>query len=281
MRSIFILGIRVSIVTMYAINQLIEIFIGDDRKAMLNTNYLRSIRHADPISPQGNVLALTPYQNTPVPSFKPGYRGGVDFMHGDSFWSVCLPPCRVRKFSTISGDGRPGYDRENPKMNVYELHLEPLDVSFAPLRGVFSMAQEWTFHEPNVFKQSTLAADGDMDLWKERCTVPNLHSGITIKQKVWAGGAQKYIRIFEDGVEKTGLTDVYENDIVRVEAAFYGYEMHAESYGYGIRFGPRGVHIIQRAEQCGGGGSESSRVPSSSASTSLNSGSTAATSDES
>ena len=216
---------------------------------MLNTAYLRSIRHADAISPQQDVLALTPFKQTPIPTFKPGYRGGVDFMHGDSFWSVCLPPCRVKKFSCVAGDGRPGFNKDDPKMNVYELHLEPLEQSLAPLRGVFHMAQEWVFHADKVFPQSTRAADNDMDLWKERCSMPNLHAGCTIKQKVWTGGAKKWVRIFENGVEQTGRTDVNENDIVRVEAVFYGYEMHAETYGFGIRFGPRGIHIIQRAAQ--------------------------------
>jgi hypothetical protein len=216
---------------------------------MLNTTYLRSIRHAEAISPQYDVLTLTPYEETPIPTFKPGYRGGVDFMHGDSFWSVCLPPCRVKKYSCVSGDGLPGFNKESVHQNVYKLHLEPVDTSLKPLRGVLKRAQEYCFHAPDIFPQSSAAVNGDVDLWKESCSIPNLSSGLSIKQKVWAGGSKKWIRIFEEGMERTGLTDLYENDIVRVEVVFYGYEMHAQNYGFGFRFGPRGVHIIQRAEQ--------------------------------
>ena len=249
---------------------------------MLNTTYLRSIRHANPISPQGDVLQLTPYEQTPVPTFKPGWRNGVDFMHGTSFWSVCLPPCRVNKFSCVSGDGRPGFDKENPKKNVYELHLTPVNASFRPLKAVLGMAQEWSFNAPGVFSASSEAVDGDFDLWKERCNLPNLHSGLTIKQGVWAGGAKKYVPIFENGIEVTGTTDLYEGDIVRVEATFYGYEVNVDTYGFGIRFGPRGVHIVERQQQCGSGsGSASSDAQSSSATVCLNNGSESATKDAS
>lgn len=249
---------------------------------MLNTTYLRSIRHANPISPQGDVLQLSPYEQTPVPTFKPGWRNGVDFMHGTSFWSVCLPPCRVNKFSCVSGDGRPGYDKENPKKNVYELHLTPVNASFRPLKAVLGMAQEWCFNAPGVFSASSEAVDGDFDLWKERCNLPHLHSGLTIKQGVWAGGAKKYVPIFENGVEVTGTTDLCEGDIVRVEATFYGYEMNVDTYGFGIRFGPRGVHIMERQQQCGSGsGSASPGAQSSSATACLTNGSEPASKDAS
>ena len=141
---------------------------------MLNTTYLRSIRYTNPISPQGDVLYSSHRTSkTPVPTLNPVGVMGVDFMHGTSFWSVCLPPCRVNKFSCVSGDGRPGYDKENPKKNVYELHLTPVNASFRPLKAVLGMAQEWSFNAPGVFSASSEAVDGDFDLWKERCNLPN------------------------------------------------------------------------------------------------------------
>ena len=81
-------------------------------------------------------------------------------------------------------------------------------------------------------------------------------------------------------VEVTGTTDLCEGDIVRVEATFYGYEMNVDTYGFGIRFGPRGVHIMERQQQCGSGsGSASPGAQSSSATECLSDGSEPASKD--
>lgn len=226
-----------------------KLFIGVGDKTMLNTTVLRQIRTVEECAtPQHDVLQLAPFEETPIPTFKVGYRGGVDFMNGDSYWTVSLPPCRVGRFTCITGDGKPGFEKDNPSKNVYELHLRVEDISLRPISGVLALAQEWTYAEPEACPESTAACD-TFEAWKENCRVPNTKHGIVIRQNVWYRGEMKYIPLYENGVEVTGTTELRENDLVRVEARLSGYEVHADSYGFTIRFGPRGVHILERASE--------------------------------
>jgi len=225
---------------------------------MINTSVLQSLRAPPSLtSPQHDVLTMPSYESTPIPTFKPGWRGGVDLCVGSSPWVVALPPMRVGKFSCIVGDGRPGFHGDDPKKNVYEIHLHAdNDQLLRPLEQVQQMALQYAWDTPDVFVQSTKAAENEFQNFQDRARVQRVHGGIILKQSVWSGGVKKSIPLFENGVQVTGTTDIREGDLVRVGASLYGYEVHAESYGFAFRFGPRGVHIIERAEQCGSSSSE-------------------------
>lgn len=216
---------------------------------MINTTTLQTLRQPTSMtSPQHDVLAMPAYESTPIPVFAKGWRGGLDLTTNGSPWTVGLPPMRVGKFSCVSGDGRPGYQTDDPKQNVYELHLYANNEDLLrPISQVQMMALQYAWESPDVFVQSTAAAEGEFDNFRERARLQNVHGGIILKQKVWSGGVKKTIPIFENGVQVTGVASLSEGDIVRVEASLYGYEVHAESYGFGFRFGPRGVHVVERA----------------------------------
>ena len=103
---------------------------------MINTSTLQTLRRvADATSPQGDVLAMPPFEATPVPLYVEGWKGGLDCVHAGAPWSIPLFEMTVGRLTAVTGDGKPGFDRENPKRNVYELHLVPDDpAQLTPLK---------------------------------------------------------------------------------------------------------------------------------------------------
>jgi hypothetical protein len=220
---------------------------------MINTSTLQTLRRvADATSPQGDVLAMPPFEATPVPLYVEGWKGGLDCVHAGAPWSIPLFEMTVGRLTAVTGDGKPGFDRENPKRNVYELHLVPDDpAQLTPLKRLVESMLIRAWSMDRVFPEATAARE-EFAAFERDARTPFVAGGIIIKQNVYVGGQRSYVPIWVDGVERTGAVEIQPGDRVRADLRPSGYQVHADSFGISFRFGPRGIHVVRQHNDGGG-----------------------------